>query len=117
MGEESLRNLDEDGIIYEVPRSSPATSCRRKITPKGETELTAEEHLLRAIFGEKAREVRDSSLRLPHGERIVVDVGSSAATAATSCSPASTASCRSAWPRSARSASATRWPDSTATRA
>src|SRR5919112_4515817 len=75
VGEESLRNLDEDGIIYEGAEVTPGDILVGKITPKGETELTAEERLLRAIFGEKAREVRDSSLRVPHGERgIVVDV-------------------------------------------
>ena len=75
VGEESLRNLDEDGIIYEGAEVTPGDILVGKITPKGETELTAEERLLRAIFGEKAREVRDSSLRLPHGERgIVVSV-------------------------------------------
>ncbi len=67
VGEESLRNLDEDGIIYEGAEVKPGDILVGKITPKGETELTAEERLLRAIFGEKAREVRDSSLRLPHG--------------------------------------------------
>jgi DNA-directed RNA polymerase subunit beta len=75
VGEESLRNLDEDGIIYEGAEVRPADILVGKITPKGETELTAEERLLRAIFGEKAREVKDSSLRLPSGTRgIVVDV-------------------------------------------
>ena len=75
VGEESLRNLDEDGIIYEGAEVKPGDILVGKITPKGETELTAEERLLRAIFGEKAREVKDSSLRLPHGERgIVVNV-------------------------------------------
>ncbi|MCC6619133.1 MAG: DNA-directed RNA polymerase subunit beta [Chloroflexi bacterium] len=75
VGEESLRNLDEDGIIYEGAEVRPGDILVGKITPKGETELTAEERLLRAIFGEKAREVRDSSLRLPSGTRgIVVDV-------------------------------------------
>ena len=75
VGDESLRNLDEDGIIYEGAEVAPGDILVGKITPKGETELTAEERLLRAIFGEKAREVKDSSLRLPHGERgTVVDV-------------------------------------------
>src|SRR5919106_4463230 len=69
VGEESLRNLDEDGIIYEGAEVKPGDILVGKITPKGETELTAEERLLRAIFGEKAREVRDSSLRLPSGTR------------------------------------------------
>ncbi|MFL5007400.1 MAG: DNA-directed RNA polymerase subunit beta, partial [Microvirga sp.] len=75
VGEESLKDLDEDGIIYIGAEVQPGDILVGKITPKGETELTAEERLLRAIFGEKAREVKDSSLRLPHGERgIVVDV-------------------------------------------
>src|SRR4029079_18087194 len=75
VGEESLRNLDEAGIIYEGAEVKPGDILVAKITPKGETELTAEERLLRAIFGENARDVRDSRLRLPHGERgIVVDV-------------------------------------------
>ncbi|MFN2484901.1 MAG: DNA-directed RNA polymerase subunit beta [Candidatus Limnocylindria bacterium] len=75
VGEESLRNLNEDGIIYEGAEVAPGDILVGKITPKGETELTAEERLLRAIFGEKAREVKDSSLRLPHGERgTVVEV-------------------------------------------
>ena len=65
VGEESLRNLDEDGIIYEGAEVTPGDILVGKITPKGETELTAEERLLRAIFGEKAREVKDSSLRVP----------------------------------------------------
>ena len=69
VGEESLKDLDEDGIIYIGAETQPGDILVGKITPKGETELTAEERLLRAIFGEKAREVKDSSLRLPHGER------------------------------------------------
>ncbi|MDI7276970.1 MAG: DNA-directed RNA polymerase subunit beta, partial [Anaerolineae bacterium] len=69
VGEEALRNLDENGVIYVGAEVGPADILVGKITPKGETELTPEEKLLRAIFGEKAREVRDSSLRLPHGEK------------------------------------------------
>lgn len=69
VGEESLRNLDEDGIVVVGAEVSPNDILVGKIAPKGETELTAEERLLRAIFGEKAREVRDTSLRMPHGER------------------------------------------------
>ncbi len=69
VGEESLKDLDEQGIIYVGAEVVPGDILVGKITPKGETELTAEERLLRAIFGEKAREVKDSSLRLPHGER------------------------------------------------
>src|SRR5215469_11983134 len=69
VGEEGLRNLDERGIIYIGAEVGPGDILVGKITPKGETELTAEEKLLRAIFGEKAREVKDTSLRVPHGER------------------------------------------------
>ncbi|OGG11888.1 DNA-directed RNA polymerase subunit beta [Candidatus Gottesmanbacteria bacterium RBG_13_45_10] len=69
VGEEALRNLDENGIIVVGAEVSPNDILVGKIAPKGETELTAEERLLRAIFGEKAREVRDTSLRVPHGER------------------------------------------------
>jgi DNA-directed RNA polymerase subunit beta len=68
VGEESLRELDEDGIIRIGAEVGPDDILVGKITPKGETELSAEEKLLRAIFGEKAREVKDSSLRVPHGE-------------------------------------------------
>jgi DNA-directed RNA polymerase subunit beta len=69
VGEDALRDLDEYGIIRIGAEVGPGDILVGKITPKGETELTAEERLLRAIFGEKAREVKDSSLRLPHGER------------------------------------------------
>ncbi len=69
VGEEALRNLDENGIVVVGAEVSPNDILVGKIAPKGETELTAEERLLRAIFGEKAREVRDTSLRVPHGER------------------------------------------------
>jgi DNA-directed RNA polymerase subunit beta len=68
VGEESLRDLDEHGIIRIGAEVGPGSILVGKISPKGETELTAEEKLLRAIFGEKAREVKDSSLRVPHGE-------------------------------------------------
>ena len=75
VGEEALKNLDEDGVICIGAEVKPGDVLVGKITPKGETDLTPEEKLLRAIFGEKAREVKDSSLRLPHGERgKVVDV-------------------------------------------
>ncbi|MBC7317355.1 MAG: DNA-directed RNA polymerase subunit beta, partial [Chloroflexi bacterium] len=63
VGEDALRNLDEDGIVYIGAEVRPGDILVGKITPKGETELTPEEKLLRAIFGEKARDVRDSSLR------------------------------------------------------
>jgi DNA-directed RNA polymerase subunit beta len=75
VGEEALRNLDTDGIVVVGADVRPNDILVGKIAPKGETELTAEERLLRAIFGEKAREIRDTSLRMPHGERgTVVDV-------------------------------------------
>jgi len=75
VGEEALKDLDEHGIIRTGAEVRPGDILVGKVTPKGETELTAEERLLRAIFGEKAREVRDTSLRVPHGEAgIVVDV-------------------------------------------
>ncbi|WP_026369986.1 DNA-directed RNA polymerase subunit beta [Kallotenue papyrolyticum] len=75
VGQEALRNLDENGIIYVGADVNPNDILVGKITPKGETDLTAEERLLRAIFGEKAREVKDSSLRVPHGVRgKVIDV-------------------------------------------
>jgi len=69
VGEEALSNLDVDGIIRLGAEVTTGDILVGKITPKGETELTAEEKLLRAIFGEKARDVKDTSMRLPHGER------------------------------------------------
>ncbi len=75
VSEDSLRDLDENGIIRIGAEVRPGDILVGKVTPKGETELTAEERLLRAIFGEKAREVRDTSLRVPHGEAgTIVDV-------------------------------------------
>ena len=75
VGDDMLKNLDEDGIIRIGAEVKTGDILVGKVTPKGETELTAEERLLRAIFGEKAREVRDTSLRVPHGEcGTVVDV-------------------------------------------
>ncbi|OUQ58512.1 DNA-directed RNA polymerase subunit beta [Tyzzerella sp. An114] len=75
VGEDALRDLDERGIIRIGAEVRANDILVGKVTPKGETELTAEERLLRAIFGEKAREVRDTSLRVPHGESgIIVDV-------------------------------------------
>src|SRR4026209_1679310 len=68
VGEESLKDLDEYGVIYIGAEVQPGDILVGKVTPKGETELTLEERLLRAIFGEKAREVRDTSLKVPHGE-------------------------------------------------
>ena len=69
IGEDALRDLDEEGIIRIGAEVEPGDVLVGKITPKGETELSAEEKLLRAIFGEKARDVKDSSLRVPHGQR------------------------------------------------
>ncbi len=69
ISEEDLANLDEEGIVVVGSEVGPGDILVGKIAPKGETELTAEERLLRAIFGEQAREVRDTSLRMPHGER------------------------------------------------
>ena len=75
VGDDSLKDLDENGIIRIGAEVRPGDILVGKVTPKGETELTAEERLLRAIFGEKAREVRDNSLRVPHGEAgTIVDV-------------------------------------------
>ena len=75
VGEDALKDLNTEGIVKKGTEVRAGDILVGKITPKGETELTAEERLLRAIFGEKAREVRDTSLRLPHGESgIVVDV-------------------------------------------
>ncbi len=75
LGEEALKNLDENGIVRVGAEVRPGDILVGKVTPKGETELTPEERLLRAIFGEKAREVRDTSLRVQHGRGgVVVDV-------------------------------------------
>ena len=75
VGEDTLKDLDENGIIRIGAEVTSGDYLVGKVPPKGETELTAEERLLRAIFGEKAREVRDSSLKVPHGEAgIIVDV-------------------------------------------
>jgi len=69
VSEEDLANLDEDGVVVIGSEVAPGDILVGKIAPKGETELSAEERLLRAIFGEQAREVRDTSLRMPHGEK------------------------------------------------
>ncbi|MBQ2766992.1 MAG: DNA-directed RNA polymerase subunit beta [Clostridia bacterium] len=75
VGDDALKDLDAEGIIKKGTEVRAGDILVGKVTPKGETELTAEERLLRAIFGEKAREVRDTSLRVPHGESgIIVDV-------------------------------------------
>jgi DNA-directed RNA polymerase subunit beta len=75
VGEDALQDLDEQGIVRIGAEVRPEDILVGKVTPKGETELTAEERLLRAIFGEKSREVRDTSLKVPHGEKgKVIDV-------------------------------------------
>jgi len=75
VGEDALRHLDERGIVYPGAEVGPRDILVGKVTPKGEVELSAEERLLRAVFGDRSRDVKDSSLRVPHGERgVVVDV-------------------------------------------
>ena len=75
LSDDALKNLDENGIVRVGAEVRPGDILVGKVTPKGETELTPEERLLRAIFGEKSREVRDTSLRCPHGEAgTIVDV-------------------------------------------
>ena len=117
--EESLRNLDDRGIVRIGAEVGSGDLLVGKVTPKGETELTAEEKLIRAIFKEKAREVRDTSLKVPHGEGgKVIDVKTfSPRRPATTCRRASTSSCACTSPRSARSPRATSSPAATATRA
>ena len=117
--DEILADLDDLGIVRVGAEVSPGDVLVGKVTPKGETELTPEERLLRAIFGEKAREVRDTSLKVPHGETgKVIDVkvfnrddGDELPPGVNQLVPGPT------WPRSARSAWATSWPVATATRA
>ena len=76
VADDALKDLDDNGIISIGADVLPGDILVGKVTPKGETELTAEERLLRAIFGEKAREVRDTSLRVPHGEAgKIVEIG------------------------------------------
>ncbi len=117
VAEDALKDLDERGIIRIGAEVKSGDILVGKVTPKGETELTAEERLLRAIFGEKAREVRDTSLRVPHGAYgIIVDVKVFTRRTATSCSPVCARSSAAISPRSVRSASAIRWQAVTATR-
>ena len=96
VGEDSLRDLDEEGIIRIGAEIGPGDILVGKITPKGETELSAEEKLLRAIFGEKARDVKDSSLRVPHGQGgKVIGVKVLNREETPTCPPASTCWCES----------------------
>ena len=118
VGEDALKDLDERGIIRVGAEVRAGDILVGKVTPKGETDLTAEERLLRAIFGEKAREVRDTSLKVPHGESgIIVDVKVFTREAGDELSPGVNRWSGSTSPRSGRSPWATRWPAATATRA
>ena len=118
LSEEILADLDERGIIRIGAEVEPGDVLVGKVTPKGETEQTPEERLLRAIFGEKAREVRDTSLKVPHGESgKVIDVRVFSREDSHELPRASTSWSGSTWPRSARSPRATSWPAATATRA
>jgi DNA-directed RNA polymerase subunit beta len=118
VSEDVLKDLDERGIIRIGAEVDPGDVLVGKVTPKGETELTPEERLLRAIFGEKAREVRDTSLKVPHGETgKVIGVRVFSRRPATTSTPGSTSWSGSTWPRSGRSPTATSWPAATATRA
>ncbi len=105
LSDDILADLDERGIIRVGAEVGPGDVLVGKVTPKGETELTPEERLLRAIFGEKAREVRDTSLKVPARRESARSSTSrcSTATTPTNCHPASTSSCGSTWLRSARS--------------
>ena len=119
VSEEVLADLDERGIIRIGAEVVTGDILVGKVTPKGETELTPEERLLRAIFGEKAREVRDTSLKVPHGEQgKVIGVRVFSREDGDELPPrASTSWSASTWPRSARSPTVTSWPAVTATRA
>ena len=118
VGEEILKDLDDRGIIRIGAEVRPGDILVGKVTPKGETELTAEERLLRAIFGEKAREVRDTSLRVPHGEAgKIVDVKVFPVITAMSCPPVLTNWYVSTSLRKERSRKGTKWPAGMATRA
>ncbi len=117
VAEEVLRDLDDRGIIRVGAEVRPGDILVGKVTPKGETELTAEERLLRAIFGEKAREVRDTSLRVPHGEAgKIVDVKVFSRENGDELPPASTNWSGSTSPKSAKSPKGIKWPAAMATR-
>lgn len=118
VSEEVLADLDERGIIRIGAEVRDGDLLVGKVTPKGETELTPEERLLRAIFGEKAREVRDTSLKVPHGETgTVIGVKVFNKDDGDDLPPVSTSSCASTSRTSARSPTATSSPGVTATRA
>ena len=116
--EEPSRKLDEGGIVRIGAEVRSGDLLVGKVTPKGETELTAEEKLIRAIFKEKAREVRDTSLEVPHGEGgKVIDVKTYWREAGDDLSPGVNEPFASTWPTSARSPRATSSPAATETRA
>ncbi len=118
VGDDALKDLDDRGIIRIGAEVKTGDILVGKVTPKGETELTAEERLLRAIFGEKAREVRDTSLRVPHGDYgIVVDVKVfTRREQRRAAARRAYGACAATSPRSVRSVSAIRWQAVTATR-
>ena len=118
LSEEILADLDERGIIRIGAEVDAGDVLVGKVTPKGETEQTPEERLLRAIFGEKAREVRDTSLKVPHGESgKVIDVRVFSRDDSHELPRVSTSWSGCTWPRSARSQRATSSPGATGTRA
>ena len=120
MGEDALKDLDERGIIRIGAEVHAGDILVGKVTPKGETDLTAEERLLRAIFGEKAREVRDTSLKVPHGESGIVVDASRCYTRENGDELSSWRQHGGAdaiWRREEKSRWATKWPAATATRA
>ena len=118
VGDELLADLDERGIIRVGAEVTTGDILVGKVTPKGETELTPEERLLRAIFGEKAREVRDTSMKVPHGESgTVIGVREFNREDGDELPPGVNQLVRASSPRSARSRWATSSPADTATRA
>ena len=118
VGEGSLRDLDERGIIRVGADVGPGDILVGKVTPKGETELTAEEKLLRAIFGEKSRDVKDTSLRVPHGERgKVIEVKVLNRANRDDLPPGSTRRCEFGLPKLGKFRLVIKWPAVMATRA
>ena len=118
MGEDALKDLDENGIIRIGAEVRSGDILVGKVTPKGETDLTAEERLPRAIFGEKAREVRDTSLKVPHGESgIIVDAKVFTRENGDELGPGVNMVVGCISPSAGRSRWATRWQAATATRA
>ncbi len=117
VGEDALKDLDERGIIRIGAEVRAGDILVGKVTPKGETELTAEERLLRAIFGEKAREVRDTSLKVPHGAYgIIVDAKVFTRENGDELSPGVNQTVRIYIAQKRKISVVIRWPDVTATR-